>query len=447
MKNIEQKILEKLQDINRTLTCSLNAAPAEACCTEIGETSTTAYRGDRGKIAYDHSQSTGNPHGLSKADIGLSNVDNTSDNDKPISTAQQMAFDGKKNLAITAGAGIPLTFTTDKYYGTASSPITSNITFDLTGAKAGITAIVFHNSGTEPTYPIGTYKKGSWVYTPGQLNMLTFTYIDGSTILLDVQPTSSVGLQPEMLSWISKGGVATGFILSAMNQFLLDISSIRSKILRFNAIAGETFASAFIPLIVNADGNNTPLGGALDLNNNFTSGDFKNIGAAGGLKVTSWQTKYIDLNFNPSLISEFGLNDCGFGYYGKTDGYQTVMSVLDIGSANNIVMHTNSGQVAISQATSSNTIYASYFSVMAFNYATRLNSASFDMYCNGTKANYTATSTSKPNGNFRYGVFSSGQSANLLNMMPYVLTKGLNTSEEAILRSAIVSLISKLGRI
>lgn len=28
----------------------------------LGETSTTAYRGDRGKIAYDHSQESGNPH-------------------------------------------------------------------------------------------------------------------------------------------------------------------------------------------------------------------------------------------------------------------------------------------------------------------------------------------------------------------------------------------------
>jgi len=36
----------------------------------LGETSETAYRGDRGKIAYDHSQSTGNPHGLTAGDIG-----------------------------------------------------------------------------------------------------------------------------------------------------------------------------------------------------------------------------------------------------------------------------------------------------------------------------------------------------------------------------------------
>jgi len=43
----------------------------------LGETSSTAYRGDRGKTAYDHSQLTsGNPHNVTKTDIGLGNVDN-----------------------------------------------------------------------------------------------------------------------------------------------------------------------------------------------------------------------------------------------------------------------------------------------------------------------------------------------------------------------------------
>lgn len=42
----------------------------------LGETSTTAYRGDRGKIAYDHSQITsGNPHHVTVSDIGLNNQD------------------------------------------------------------------------------------------------------------------------------------------------------------------------------------------------------------------------------------------------------------------------------------------------------------------------------------------------------------------------------------
>ena len=35
----------------------------------LGETPSTAYRGDRGKTAYDHSQATGNPHGATTANI------------------------------------------------------------------------------------------------------------------------------------------------------------------------------------------------------------------------------------------------------------------------------------------------------------------------------------------------------------------------------------------
>lgn len=40
-----------------------------------------------------HTNNTNNPHQVTKAQVGLSNVDNTSDADKPISTAQQTAFD------------------------------------------------------------------------------------------------------------------------------------------------------------------------------------------------------------------------------------------------------------------------------------------------------------------------------------------------------------------
>lgn len=65
----------------------------------LGETSTTAFRGDRGKIAYNHSQLTdGNPHNTTKSDIGLGNVENLTPLDMPISTATQSALDLKANL-------------------------------------------------------------------------------------------------------------------------------------------------------------------------------------------------------------------------------------------------------------------------------------------------------------------------------------------------------------
>lgn len=76
----------------------------------LGETSITAYRGDRGKTAYDHSQTAHAPSTaqentvdsvagktgvvtLDKSDVGLGNVDNTADSAKPVSTAQQTAID------------------------------------------------------------------------------------------------------------------------------------------------------------------------------------------------------------------------------------------------------------------------------------------------------------------------------------------------------------------
>lgn len=40
----------------------------------LGETSSTAYRGDRGKIAYDHTSLTNNPHEVTKAQVGLGSV-------------------------------------------------------------------------------------------------------------------------------------------------------------------------------------------------------------------------------------------------------------------------------------------------------------------------------------------------------------------------------------
>lgn len=42
----------------------------------IGETSATAFAGDKGKIAYDHVSNTSNPHGVTAAQVGLDKVEN-----------------------------------------------------------------------------------------------------------------------------------------------------------------------------------------------------------------------------------------------------------------------------------------------------------------------------------------------------------------------------------
>lgn len=94
-------------DTNITYRWSGSAYVEISASLALGETSSTAYRGDRGKIAYDHSQDvTTNPHNVTKAQVGLGNVDNTSDANKPVSTAQQTALDLKAPLASPTFTGI-----------------------------------------------------------------------------------------------------------------------------------------------------------------------------------------------------------------------------------------------------------------------------------------------------------------------------------------------------
>ncbi len=58
-------------DTNLTYRWSGSAYVEISASLSLGETSSTAYRGDRGKTAYDHSQvTTGNPHGTTASDVG-----------------------------------------------------------------------------------------------------------------------------------------------------------------------------------------------------------------------------------------------------------------------------------------------------------------------------------------------------------------------------------------
>lgn len=121
---------------NKTYRWSGSAFVVVSETLALGETSSTAYRGDRGKIAYDHSQSTHartdatkveksstngnikingtettvythpggtNPHGTTKSDVGLGNVGNF----KAVSTVanQGLSDTEKSNARTNIGAG------------------------------------------------------------------------------------------------------------------------------------------------------------------------------------------------------------------------------------------------------------------------------------------------------------------------------------------------------
>jgi hypothetical protein len=66
-----------------------------------------------------------NPHGTTANDVGLGNVDNTSDTDKPVSTAQQTALDGKADSVHTHTKS-DITDFNDADYATATQGATAD---------------------------------------------------------------------------------------------------------------------------------------------------------------------------------------------------------------------------------------------------------------------------------------------------------------------------------
>lgn len=146
------------EDTNKTYRWTGSAYAEISSSIALGETTATAYRGDRGKVAYDHSQAahapsnaqknsditkaeieakltgaiTSHTHSayvptsrtvagkaltgnitLAKGDVGLGNVDNTSDANKPVSTAQAAAIalkiDANKFQVVTELPASPVT--------------------------------------------------------------------------------------------------------------------------------------------------------------------------------------------------------------------------------------------------------------------------------------------------------------------------------------------------
>lgn len=136
------------KDTNKTYRWSGSAYVEISESLALGETSSTAYRGDRGKTAYDHSQLTsGNPHNVSKSDVGLGNVTN----DKQVkglssgTTENHVVTFGTdgytvKDSGYTIGKSIPsdAVFTDTTYSAAANSGISldANNAFSNSGVRS-----------------------------------------------------------------------------------------------------------------------------------------------------------------------------------------------------------------------------------------------------------------------------------------------------------------------
>jgi len=179
----------------------------------LGETSSTAYRGDRGKIAYDHSQLTsGNPHNVTKTDVGLGNVGNF----KAVSTVanQGLTSTEQTNARANIGAGtssleLGTTATTalkgdTKYAGSSSAGGAATSANKLNTNAGSATQPVYFNNGVPVTTSYAVNKT-----VPADAK---FTDTDSLVNLTDTQmtnPTNVDVLGYNGTKWVNKKGQRT----------------------------------------------------------------------------------------------------------------------------------------------------------------------------------------------------------------------------------------------
>lgn len=97
---------------------AINSGATSTNIAQIG-TNTNDIATNKGTMD-SHIANTSNPHSVTKAQVGLGNVDNTSDLDKPISTATQTALNAKADKTNRVN-GSPLSTAVATFYGTSTT--------------------------------------------------------------------------------------------------------------------------------------------------------------------------------------------------------------------------------------------------------------------------------------------------------------------------------------
>lgn len=189
----------------------------------LGETSATAYRGDRGKTAYDHSQTTGNAHNMTKGDIGLGNVDNTSDANKPVSTATQAALDAKQNKLTVTGAA-------NKGVYVSASGVVSSMNYELN--KDVPSNAVF----TDTTYTLAQDANDG--------HKFTFAGSDGSSVTITI-PDNNTTYTAATVAPLMDGAAAVGTATAyARADHVHPVDTSRASAVDVAAIAGLLLRAA-----------------------------------------------------------------------------------------------------------------------------------------------------------------------------------------------------------
>ena len=177
----------------------------------LGETASTAYRGDRGKTAYDHSQTTGNPHGTTAAEVGA----------RPDTWMPSAADVGARPSTWTPSASdVGAVPTTRKVNGKALSADVSLSASDVGAATAEQVNALKPKTATVTLTAAG-WRKGEQTVT------VTGILADSSAQIVDVCPAN----KPSADRWAAAGVWCTG---QAANSLIFSCDSVPTEDINVN---------------------------------------------------------------------------------------------------------------------------------------------------------------------------------------------------------------------
>lgn len=215
----------------------------------LGTTSSTAYRGDLGNIAYTHSQVTsGNPHGVTKSDVGLGDVGNF----KAVSTVASQGLSSTEQANARANIGAGTSSFSGNYNDLSNKPTIPTVNNStITIKQTGISDQTFTLNGSATTItladtntwrPIGTgasdaaagnHTHSTSIATSSGTNQLTLAF--GTKYSLNAGGTSYIFTMPanpntDHYDWSDITNKPSTYTPSSHSHAISDVSGLQTAL-------------------------------------------------------------------------------------------------------------------------------------------------------------------------------------------------------------------------
>ncbi len=197
-----------------------------------------------------HTGNTSNPHGVTKTQLTLGNVDNTSDANKPISTAQQSALNLKAPLASPALTGTPTAPTPPVGDNDTSIATTAFVAAEIASKLASNDAMIFKGTvGTGGTHTIAAFNalviyNAGWAYKVIEAGTIKGKVCEVGDLLVATVDRASAGVDADWLVLQTNAdGLVTGPALSTDGNLVL-WNGATGKVVKNSAYSPASFAPA-----------------------------------------------------------------------------------------------------------------------------------------------------------------------------------------------------------